>query len=111
MRPNAPATKCSLFWQEGRAYLRIGVGPLLRRSTSHEIVCNSRPYIVGLVSPALAAAQHYAVEDTVGNCSVIDARPSANLKILGNKGGYDSVAAAQKALGSGSSCKGMIDRA
>ena len=67
--------------------------------------------IVGLVSPALAAAQHYAVEDTVGNCSVIDTRPSANLKILGNKGGYDSVAAAQKALGSGSGCKGMIDRA
>jgi hypothetical protein len=67
--------------------------------------------IVGLASPALAAAQHYAVEDTVGNWSVIDARPSANLKILGNKGGYDSVAAAQKALGSGSGCKGMIDRA
>ena len=38
--------------------------------------------IVGLVSPALAAAQHYAVEDTVGNCSVIDARRSANLKFL-----------------------------
>jgi hypothetical protein len=67
--------------------------------------------LVGLATPALAAAQHYAVEDTVGNCSVIDARPSANLKILGNKGGYDSVAAAQKALGSGSGCKGMIDRA
>ena len=37
--------------------------------------------LVGLATPALAAAQHYAVEDTVGNCSVIDARPSANLKI------------------------------
>ena len=38
--------------------------------------------LIGLATPALAAAQHYAVEDTVGNCSVIDARPSADLKIL-----------------------------
>ena len=36
--------------------------------------------LIGLATPALAAAQHYAVEDTVGNCSVIDARPSADLK-------------------------------
>ena len=67
--------------------------------------------LVGLATPALAANQHYAVKDTVGNCSVIDARPSANLKILGNKGGYESVTAAQKSLSSGSGCKGMIDRA
>ena len=64
--------------------------------------------LIGLATPALAAAQHYAVEDTVGNCSVIDARPSADLEISGKKGGYDSVAAAQKALGSVSSCHGMI---
>ena len=83
--------------------------------------------VAGLATPAFAAAtrdandtaqnysyaakHHYAVEDTVGACSVIDARPSANLKILGDKGGYDSVAAAQKALGGISSCKGVIDRA
>ena len=67
--------------------------------------------LIGLATPALAAAQHYAVEDTVGNCSVIDARPSADLKILGNNGGYDSVAAAKKALSSVSSCHGMIQRA
>jgi hypothetical protein len=67
--------------------------------------------LVGLATPALAASQHAAVKDTVGNCSVIDARPSADLKILGNTGGYESVTAAQKALGSGSGCKGMIDRA
>ena len=71
--------------------------------------------LVGLATPALAAEQHYAVKDTVGNCSVIDARPSATknsgLTLLGNKGGYDSEAAAQKALGSGAGCKGMIERA
>jgi len=66
--------------------------------------------LVGLATPALAASQHFAVKDTVGNCSVIDARPSAD-KILGNTSGYESVTAAQKALGSGSGCKGMIDRA
>ena len=38
--------------------------------------------LIGLATPALAAAQHYAVEDTVGNCSVIDARPSADLRFL-----------------------------
>ena len=32
--------------------------------------------LVGLATPALAASQHYAVKDTVGNCSVIDARPA-----------------------------------
>jgi hypothetical protein len=60
---------------------------------------------VSLVTPALAAGQHYAVKDTVGNCAVIDERPSpteiSGLTILGNKSGYDSIAAAQKALGSG----------
>ena len=71
--------------------------------------------LVGLATPAFAAEQHYAVKDTVGNCSVIDARPSATknsgLTLLGNKGGYDSEASAQKALSSGSGCKGMIERA
>ena len=70
--------------------------------------------LVGLATPAFAA-QHYAVKDTVGNCSVIDARPSATknsgLTLLGNKGGYDSEASAQKALSSGSGCRGLIERA
>ena len=39
--------------------------------------------IVGLAAPAFAA-EHYAVMDTVGNCSVIDTLPShvSGLKIL-----------------------------
>ena len=41
--------------------------------------------LIGLATPALAAAQHYAVEDTVGNCSVIDARPSADLRFSGKR--------------------------
>jgi hypothetical protein len=55
-------------------------------------------------------ARHFAVIDTVGNCAVIDTHPSKidGLKILGHKGGYDSVQAAQKALGS--HCKSVIDR-
>jgi hypothetical protein len=85
--------------------------------------------VVGLARPAFAASlatrdandtaqnysyaakHHYAVEDTVGAFSVIDARPSADLKILGDKSGYDSIAAAQKSLNSDSSqCKGIIQR-
>jgi hypothetical protein len=82
--------------------------------------------LVSLATPALAeslaardaqdtapnysydAKRHYAVEDTVGNCAVLDATPSADLKILGDRSGYDSVKAAQQAFGS--KCKGEVPR-
>jgi hypothetical protein len=65
---------------------------------------------LALTTPALAAnaTKHYAVEDTVGNCAVIDATPVPSLKILGNKRGYDSIKAAQQAYGS--SCKSKVER-
>lgn len=71
--------------------------------------------LVALATPALAATEHFAVVDTVGNCAVIDTKPSgygvSGLKILGEKSGYSSIDAAAKALKSDSStCKGMIDR-
>jgi hypothetical protein len=71
--------------------------------------------LVGLATPAFAA-EHYAVVDTVGNCSVIDTKPSphdiSGLKVLGDKSGYPSAADAQKALGSDSSqCKRTLARA
>jgi hypothetical protein len=61
---------------------------------------------VGLITQVLAAQapiQHFAVRDTVGNCSVLDSQPSkaSGLKILGDRSGYKSEADAQKALGSG----------
>jgi hypothetical protein len=69
--------------------------------------------LVSLATPAFAAEQHYAVEDTVGNCSVIDARPSptkiSGLTLLGNKNGYDITAAAEKALSSGAGCQGSTN--
>lgn len=71
--------------------------------------------ILGFASPALAAAQagnqHFAVQDTVGNCAVIDTLPSkvSGLRIVGNEQGYGSVSNAQKALGS--DCISKIDRA
>ena len=43
-------------------------------------------------------AKHYVVLDTVGNCSVVDAKPGAGLKIIGDKGGYASLESANKAL-------------
>jgi hypothetical protein len=58
-----------------------------------------------------AAKTHWAVEDTVGNCAVIDAQPSYNLKILGDKGGYPSISAAEKEAKSASACKGFVSRA
>jgi hypothetical protein len=75
-------------------------------------------FIIGVVGPAFAAhqtaveprAKHFAVKDTVGNCSVVDIQPSraSDLRILGNKKGYASVKDAQAALGPG--CKSTIDR-
>jgi hypothetical protein len=58
----------------------------------------------------LAATKHFAIKDTVGNCSVIDVQPSwaSGMQLLGNKKGYSSVKDAQAALGS--DCKGKIDR-
>jgi hypothetical protein len=66
--------------------------------------------LVALATPALAA-EHFAVVDTVGNCSVIDTKPSpyniSGLKVLGDQSGYSSPQAAEKALNSDSSqCKG-----
>jgi hypothetical protein len=56
------------------------------------------------------ATRHFAIKDTVGNCSVIDVQPSwaSGMQLLGNKNGYSSVKDAQAALGS--DCKGKIDR-
>jgi hypothetical protein len=75
-------------------------------------------FIIGVAAPAFAAhqitaaapAKHFTVKDTVGNCSVVDIRPSraSDLRILGNTRGYASVKDAQAALGS--SCKSKIDR-
>jgi hypothetical protein len=70
--------------------------------------------LVGLATPAFAA-EHFAVMDTVGNCSVIDTKPSpygvSGLKILGDRSGYSTPSAAEGALKSDSSrCKAMIAR-
>ena len=55
--------------------------------------------------------KHFPIEDTVGNCSVVDVPPSdtSGMRILGDKNGYSSVQDAQAALGS-ADCKGKIDR-
>jgi hypothetical protein len=60
------------------------------------------------------AKDHWAVKDTVGNCAVVDSRPSpeniSGLKILGDKKGYSSLSAAEKEIKSNSSCKGIVER-
>jgi hypothetical protein len=74
--------------------------------------------LIALAAPALAtpalAAEHFAVVDTVGTCSVIDIKPGphSGLRLLGDKRGYANVADAKKALKSvGAKCKAIIDRA
>ena len=69
--------------------------------------------VVTLATSALAAGARYYVEiDTVGNCSVVDSKPSANsgMKILGDKGGYASKEDAIKALNGlpKDKCKGVV---
>jgi hypothetical protein len=69
--------------------------------------------LIALTTPAFAA-EHYAVVDTVGNCSVIDTKPSpyniSGLKILGEKSGYSDIASATKVFKSSTQCKGIIER-
>jgi hypothetical protein len=58
-----------------------------------------------------ATAKHYVVLDTVGNCAVIDSKPSAGLKIIGYTGGYTSLKSANKALkNSKAKCKDVVGR-
>ena len=54
----------------------------------------------GFATPALAAQQHFVVQDSSGYCAVIDAHPNktAGLKMLGKAGGYDSHDTAEQAL-------------
>ena len=62
----------------------------------------------GFATPALAAQQHFVVQDSSGYCAVIDAHPSktAGLKMLGKAGGYDSHDAAEQALKAQHHCSG-----
>lgn len=56
------------------------------------------------------ATKHFAIKDTAGNCSVIDAQPSqaSGMQVIGDKKGYSSVADAQAVLSW--DCKAKIDR-
>lgn len=69
--------------------------------------------LMSMAGTALAAGAKYYVEmDTVGNCSVVDSKPSASagMTILGDKNGYasqDAAAKALKALPKGK-CKGVV---
>jgi hypothetical protein len=56
--------------------------------------------IAGVATPALAAQQHFVVQDSSGYCALIDAHPSkvSRLKTVGKASGYDSHDAAEQAL-------------
>ncbi len=62
-----------------------------------------------LTTPAFAATKYYAVIDTVGNCSVLEAAPVPDLKILGEQRGYNSKDAAKKAIKDHEGCKGIVE--
>jgi hypothetical protein len=69
--------------------------------------------LIGIAAPALAAGARYYVEmDTVGNCSVVDSKPSAHagMTILGDQAGYASKEDANKALKGlpKDKCKGVV---
>lgn len=56
--------------------------------------------IAGVATPALAAQQHFVVQDSSGYCAVIDAHPSkvSRLKTVGKASGYNSHDDAEQAL-------------
>jgi hypothetical protein len=69
--------------------------------------------VIALATTALAAAKYYVIVDPVGNCAVVDSKPGAGagMKVLGNKDGYPSKDAADKALKDSSkgTCKGVVE--
>jgi hypothetical protein len=83
--------------------------PTKASSTKPPPLPRKSPEARSLSAPVLpSAARHYLVLDTVGNCSVIDAKPSAGLKIIGDKGGYASPASANRAMNNEAKCKGTV---
>jgi hypothetical protein len=55
-----------------------------RKSTSS--VPNAAERQSGRFGASSFTAKHYVVLDTVGNCALVDAKPGAGLKIIGDKG-------------------------
>jgi hypothetical protein len=65
------------------------------------------PSVPPTASVALSATtRHYLVADTVGNCSVIDSKPSDGLRGIGEKDGYASKELANEAMKREPKCKG-----
>lgn len=69
--------------------------------------------VAAMTGPALAAgAKYYVEQDTVGNCSVVDSKPSASagMTILGNKDGYATKDAAKAFLNGlpKGKCQGIV---
>jgi hypothetical protein len=91
---------------------QYAIATLLLASLATPVLAASMPD-AGDASPnySYAAKTHWAVEDTVGNCAVIDAKPSYDLKILGDKGGYPSISAAEKQAKWAGACKDFVSRA
>lgn len=71
--------------------------------------------VVGLAIPAWAATEnmYFVTVDTVGNCSVSQGKPSAGQDVIGEKGGYESMEAAEKKLeevrNDEATCKGVVE--
>jgi hypothetical protein len=94
----------------------IGWRDVTEESTTAHKAADEHPTLqqpaAGMTAPKSdqTATKHFAIKDTVGNCSVIDVQPSwtSGMQLLGNKNGYSSVKDAQAAVGS--DCKGKIDR-
>ena len=101
----APATAVRI-WYKGRLTRASKKEPYVNRT----IIAIT---LIGLTIPALAASARYYLEiDTVGNCSVVDSKPSdhAGMMILGDKNGYASKQDAAKALKAlpKDKCRGIV---
>ena len=57
-----------------------------------------------------ASARYYVVLDPVGSCAVISTEPSSGFNTIGDKSGYASLAAANKALNDvKAKCKRVVE--
>ena len=69
--------------------------------------------LVAASGSAKADAKYYVTVDTVGNCSVLEGKPSTGQTALGETGGYENMADAEAKLKAirddASICKGVVE--
>ena len=88
------------------------MGGAIKETAENEGVLRCESDDRWIAHAGIAAEKYFMTVDTVGNCSVIQGKPSAGQTAFGETAGYDSADAADKALAEArkdtEKCKGVV---